>query len=172
MKGLVKGYGLEALVGLVVVAVAAWFIAFAWQRTGGGVSDAIEVKALFPSTSGVSVGTDVRVAGIKVGEVTGQRLDPESYQAELTLALNRKLPVPSDSSASIASEGLLGGSHIQLTPGGSPTPLKSGDMIFDTQGAIDMMSLIGSFINRPSENGEGGTDAGGMGGEGNTAAPQ
>lgn len=158
MSGFLRDNILEAVVGLLVVLLAIWFIAFAWQRTGGGMRDSFEVKALFPAANGVSVGTDVRVAGLKVGSVAAQRLDPENYQAEVTLALDRDVRIPSDSSAAITAEGLLGGTYIALLPGGSETPLKNGDMIFDTQGSVDMMSLIGSVINR-------------SGGESQAAAP-
>ena len=154
MKGLIRENGFEAVIGLLVVAVAAWFILFAWQRTGGGLDDTFKVKALFPIANGVAVGTDVRVAGLKVGSVAAQRLDPQSYQAEVTLALDDDLKIPSDSTAAITPEGLLGGTYIALLPGGSATPLKNGDVIVDTQGSIDMMGLIGSFINRSGE-GEG-----------------
>lgn len=154
MKGLIRENGFEAVIGLLVVAVAAWFILFAWQRTGGGLDDTFKVKALFPIANGVTVGTDVRVAGLKVGSVAAQRLDPQSYQAEVTLALDDDLKIPSDSTAAITPEGLLGGTYIALLPGGSATPLKNGDVIVDTQGSIDMMGLIGSLINRSGE-GEG-----------------
>lgn len=148
MRGLVRDNLFEALVGVLVVLLAVWFLFFAWDRTGGGLNRTIEVKALFPAANGVSVGSDVRVAGLKVGTVAGQRLDRESWQAELTLALDQKVQIPSDSSAAITSEGLLGGTYIALQPGGSETALKNGDTILDTQGSIDMMGLIGSFINK------------------------
>ena len=157
MRGLLRDNLLEAAVGLLVVLLAGWFILFAWNRTGGGARDSIQVKAMFPAANGVSVGTDVRVAGLKVGSVAAQRLDPASYQAEVTLALNRSVNIPSDSSAAITAEGLLGGTYIALQPGGAPTRLKDGDTILDTQGSVDMMSLIGGMINR-------------SGGEGNEAA--
>jgi phospholipid/cholesterol/gamma-HCH transport system substrate-binding protein len=154
MRTLLRDSIVEALVGLLVVLLAVWFVFFAWQRTGGGFSDSITVSALFPAANGVSVGTDVRIAGLKVGQVSGQRLDPQSYQAEVTLMLDKHVSVPSDSSAAIAAEGLLGGTYVNLIPGGSPTPLKNGDTIVDTQGSVDMTSLIGSFINK-SGSGEG-----------------
>ena len=141
----------EAAVGLLVVVLAIWFVAFAWGRTGGGTKvGATRIVALFPNASGVNVGTDVRVAGLKVGSVAGQKLDPQSYQVAVTLALDPSIKLPADSSAAITSEGLLGSTFIALTPGGSPTPLKNGDTISDTQGAMDLMALIGQFINRPS----------------------
>jgi len=118
------------------------------DRTGGGAgSDAIEVIAMFPNASGVNVGTDVRVAGLSIGEVTAVTLDPEGYQAEVRLAIDPEANLPNDSSAAITSEGLLGGSYVALLPGGSPDPLAQDDVILDTQGAVDMVGLVGSLIN-------------------------
>jgi phospholipid/cholesterol/gamma-HCH transport system substrate-binding protein len=148
MKSALRAHLLEAGIGLLVVLAALWFLLFAIGRTGGANGDTIRVKALFPAANGVSVGTDVRVAGLRVGTVAAQRLEPQSYQAEVTLALDRGVPIPSDSSAAITSESLLGGSYVALQPGGSQTPLKDGDTILETQGSVDMMSLVGSVINR------------------------
>ncbi|WP_156679699.1 outer membrane lipid asymmetry maintenance protein MlaD [Sphingomonas profundi] len=149
MKTLIRENGAEALIGLLVVLLAAWFVSFAWSRTGGGgPADAIRVKALFPNAAGVNIGTDVRVAGLKVGTVAAQTLDPASYQVDVTLAIDPKLKIPKDSTAAITSEGLLGSTFIALVPGGDTTPLKNGDTIIDTQGSIDMMSMIGQFINK------------------------
>ena len=87
---------------------------------------------------------------LKIGTVAEQRLDAQSYQVAVTLALDPAVALPADSSASITSEGLLGGTYIALTPGGAEARLKSGDTITDTQGAMDLMALIGQFINKPA----------------------
>ncbi len=146
----------DAVIGLLVVLVAAWFVVYAWHRTGGGAGGgAIHVTALFPNASGVSPGTDVRVAGLKVGSVSAQKLDPKSYQAEVTLALDPDVKVPADSSAAITSEGLLGSTYIALVPGGDTAVLKNGDTILDTQGAMDLMGLVGQFINKSGGSGAG-----------------
>ena len=130
MKNVFRENGAEALIGLLVVLLAAWFVLSAWQRTGGGLgSDMIRVTALFPNAVGVTPGTDVRVAGVKVGTVAGQKLDPQSFQVDVTLALDPKIKLPSDSSAAITSEGLLGGTFVALVPGGSSSPLKNGDAL-------------------------------------------
>ena len=151
MKTLFRENIAEALIGLLVVVLAVWFVLFAWGRTGGGEkAGAVRVTALFPNASGVSVGTDVRVAGLKIGSVSDQKLDPQSYQVAVTLALDPAVKLPADSSAAITSEGLLGGTYIALTPGGAEAKLKGGDTITDTQGAMDLMALIGQFINKPA----------------------
>lgn len=152
MRSLLRDNIGEALVGLFVVLFGAWFIWFAWSTTGGGAkAGAIHVTALFPNSTGINVGSEVRVAGIKVGTVSDQKLDPESFQVKATLALDPAVKLPADSSAAITSEGLLGATFISLVPGGDPAPLKDGDTIADTQGAMDLMSLVGQFINKSGD---------------------
>jgi phospholipid/cholesterol/gamma-HCH transport system substrate-binding protein len=157
MRSLLRENIGEAIVGLAVVVLAVWFVLFAWDRTGGGrKAGSIEVAAIFPNASGVNVGTDVRVAGLKVGSVSALSLDPESYQVKVAMAIDPTVKLPADSSASITSEGLLGSTFVAFTPGGSTATLKNGDTITDTQGSMDLMALIGQFINRPAS---GGSDA-------------
>lgn len=148
MAQLLKDHVAEALAGVAVVAVAAWFLVFALGRTGSSGSDSYLLSARFPNASGISVGSDVRVSGLKVGSVTAQKLDPASYQAVVTLSVDKAVKLPLDSSAAITSEGLLGGSFIALVPGGDTEQLAPGDEITDTQGSTDLMGLIGSVINR------------------------
>lgn len=150
MKAVVREHGVEALIGLLVVAVAVWFVVFAWNRTGGGAGTrgALTVNAQFQNASGIKIGTDVRVAGIKVGQVASMSLDAKTYMANVALALDPATKVPADSSLAVSSEGILGGSYLAIMPGGDPTPLKAGDTIFDTQGGLDLNSLIGQFINK------------------------
>lgn len=168
MSSAIKEHAAEALIGLLVVIIAVWFVFYAWGRTGGGNAvGGITVDAQFQNASGVKVGTDVRVAGLKIGSVTAQTLDPKTYMADVTLALDPATKIPSDSSAAITSEGILGGTYIALVPGGDPTPLKTGDVIVDTQGSLDLNSLIGQFINKSG----GSAASGGGAAAANSAAP-
>ena len=151
MKTLLRENIGEALIGLLVVVLAVWFVLFAWGRTGGGEkAGAVHVTALFANAGGVSVGTEVRVAGLKIGSVSAMKLDPQSYQVAVSLAIDPTVKLPSDSSAAVSSDGLLGANFVGMTPGGSTTPLKNGDTITDTQGSMDLMALIGQFINKPA----------------------
>ena len=143
----------------VVALVLAIMIVLAVGGQGGFAWERYELKTKFPSAKGLRDGAVVRVAGVDVGKVTGVALDPEAgYQAEVSMAIDRAANLPGDSSAAITSEGLLGRSYIALIPGGSGEPLADNDVILDTQGAIDMMALVGSLIND-----SGGDDAGGGG---------
>ena len=158
MRALLKDNVVEALIGLIVIAVAVGFVVFAYNRTSGS-SGGYALAARFPNVTGVSTGTDVRVSGMKVGVVTGQHLDAKTFQAVLDLSIDPKVKLPVDSSAAITSEGILGGSYISLSPGGDPQTLKPGDEISDTQGATDLMGLIGSYINRTGSAPEGAAGA-------------
>jgi phospholipid/cholesterol/gamma-HCH transport system substrate-binding protein len=162
MRALFKDNVVEALVGLLVVVVAVWFVGTAYARTSSAGSGYL-LTARFPNATGIAVGTDVRASGIKIGKVETQRLDPKTFQAVVQMRIADAIRFPTDSSAAITSEGILGGSYIALSPGGDPTMLKDGDEITDTQGAQDLMSLMGSFINRSGSSGSGGSSAGGGG---------
>ena len=152
MRALFKENIVEALVGLVVVLVAIGFVVFAYGRTqAGGSADGYVLKARFTNVSGVSPGTDVRMAGIRVGKVAAQSLDPVSFQAVLDLSIDKGLSLPVDSSAAITTEGLLGGTFIALTPGGETAMLKPGEEIVETSGATDLMALIGGFVNKSGD---------------------
>ena len=98
MKSLLRDNLIEAVVGLFVVLLAAWFIVFAWGRTGGGMRDSIRVTALFPAANGVSVGTDVRIAGLKVGSGAGQSPATSRLLTDRKLA-SRSGPLRSESSS-------------------------------------------------------------------------
>lgn len=136
----------ETLIGAVVVAVAALFLVFAYTSTGSGSVSGYNVKARFNRVDGVNVGTDVRMSGIKVGSVSNMGLDPQSFSAVLTISLQNSVKIPDDSSARITSEGLLGNQYISIEPGGSMDFLKAGGEIENTQGAVDLMGLLGKVV--------------------------
>ncbi|MFN4355670.1 outer membrane lipid asymmetry maintenance protein MlaD [Parvibaculum sp.] len=143
----------ETLIGTVVVAVAAVFLFYGYSSSGMRSSSGYQVKAAFSAVDGLANGADVRMSGIKIGTVVRQALDPDTYQAVVTLDIASNVKVPDDSSAKITSEGLLGGSYISVTPGGSDDMLTSGGEIMFTQGSVDLMSLIGQAVFSATDSG-------------------
>ncbi|TPE49230.1 outer membrane lipid asymmetry maintenance protein MlaD [Amaricoccus solimangrovi] len=136
----------EAVIGAVVLVAAAGFALYAGQTSGHGFGSAEKpLRADFRDANGISVGTDVRVAGIKVGSVTALVLDPKTYQAQATFTVPTDLDVPDDSDVKIASEGLLGGNYLDIQPGASETMLAAGDQVLNTQGSIDLLNLLMRF---------------------------
>jgi len=144
----------ETLIGAVVIAVAVLFLVFAYSSSGvGPISGGYEVTARFDRANGVNVGTDVRLSGIKVGTVDRLTLDPKSYNAVLTLALDKAVKLPDDSSVRITSDGLLGNQYLSIEPGASNQMIKSGGQIENTQGSIDLIGLLGKTVFSPSTSG-------------------
>jgi phospholipid/cholesterol/gamma-HCH transport system substrate-binding protein len=147
----------ETLLGAAVALVAIGFFAFAAAQAGQAVGGgAYEISARFDRVDGIAVGSDVRVSGVKVGVVRAVALDPETYRARLTLALNDDVHVLSDSTARIATDGLLGGAHVAIEPAGLD-PLPKGGEILNTQGSIDLLTLFASFAQGGADRREGET---------------
>lgn len=136
----------ETLIGTLVVAVAAVFLFYGYSASGMRSASGYQVNAAFSAVDGLANGADVRMSGIKIGTVVRQSLDPDTYQAVVTLDIASDVKLPDDSSAKITSEGLLGGSYISVTPGGSEDMLAGGGEIMFTQGSVDLMSLIGQAV--------------------------
>lgn len=142
----------ETMIGAVVVIVATVFLIFAYTSTNSGGITGYDVRARFASVDGISIGTDVRMHGIKIGTVSALALDPKSYMAIARLSIRNGIQLPDDSSIKITSSGILGNSYVALSPGGSDTMLKPGGEIHDTQGAVDIMGLVGRYINGGGNN--------------------
>jgi phospholipid/cholesterol/gamma-HCH transport system substrate-binding protein len=136
----------ETLIGAAVIAVAAFFFMFAYTSTGSAPVSGYDVMAKFNRADGVNIGTDVRLSGIKIGTVASMNLDPQTYSAVVTLALDNSVKLPDDSSARITSEGLLGNQYISIEPGGSMDYIKPGGEIENTQGSVDLMGLLGKAV--------------------------
>lgn len=138
---------IETLMGAVVIAVAVLFVVFAYNTADlGGGSNQYPLYAEFNRVGALKPGADVRMSGIKVGTVLKQELDQTSYLARVTFGIENGIELPADTSATVASEGLLGGNFLDLTPGGSEEMLKPGARVEYTQDAVDLIQLLGKFI--------------------------
>lgn len=132
----------ETLIGVVIIAIAAGFLAYAYAR---GDIDAgkggYHLTAKFGRVDGVSVGSDVRIAGVKIGSVVNQSLDPKTYLAKVDMVITAPVEIPADSVAKVTMDGLLGGAFVGIEPGAEEDYLKDGEEIVYTQGAVDLVSL-------------------------------
>lgn len=138
----------EVFVGAAVLAGAIGFLVYADRLTGfsSGASEPHEFSASFRSIEGVSVGTDVRMAGVKIGSVTGLDLNPNTFRAEATFNVDPKIALPLDTAVVVSSEGLLGGNFVEILPGGDLENLEPGSEIEDTQSSIGLVNLLMKFV--------------------------
>lgn len=107
-------------------------------------SDSYELKARFSSASGVNPGSRVDIAGVRVGTVKSIDLN-EDFYAIVTIELPNRIELDEETIASVKTSGLIGDRYIQLSPGGFGSALEPGDMIVDTESALDIESLISKF---------------------------
>ncbi len=142
----------EVVTGAAVLAVAVGFFLYAGQITGFSNRDGLaHYWASFRAVEGVSVGTDVRLAGVKVGSVTALELDPQTFRARTDFSVKSGIVLPEDTAVVIASEGLLGGTFVEILPGGSPFNLEPGAEIEDTQGSVSIINLLMKFVTGSGE---------------------
>jgi phospholipid/cholesterol/gamma-HCH transport system substrate-binding protein len=154
----------ETIIGAIVVLVAAAFIVFAYKSTSAGSLSGYGITADLPRVDGINVGTDVRLSGIKIGSVSDLSLKP-NYLVTVHMRIRQDVQIPTDSSLVVTSSGVLGSSYLSISPGGDDSMLKDGGQITHTQGSVDLMGLVGRFIN------SGGGGQGGQQGQKPAQAP-
>jgi phospholipid/cholesterol/gamma-HCH transport system substrate-binding protein len=150
---------LETLTGFIVLLIAGGFVAVAYKGASIETTDGYSLQAKFDRVDGLGVGGDVRISGIKVGNVAEQYIDPKTYSAIVKVQIRNDIKVPDDSTAEIVSDGLLGGKYFALVPGGSETNLKDGETIRFTQSSVSIEQLIGKFIFNGDDKKDKGADA-------------
>ena len=136
----------ELAAGSLVLLATAGFIAYAAGHTGRSEAGGTRLTAEFDNVGSIGPGADVKIAGVKVGSVIGSSIDPATFQAKLTFTLQANVKLPSDSSATISTGGLLGGAFLTLSPGGSDKTLTDGQAVGITQSATNLEDLLGKFI--------------------------
>lgn len=136
----------ELAAGSLVLLATAGFIAYAAGHTGRSDAGGTRLVAQFDNVGSIGPGADVKIAGVKVGSVTGSSIDPATFQAKLTFTVESDIKVPADSSATISTGGLLGGAFVTVSPGGSDKTLTDGQAVGITQSATNLEDLLGKFI--------------------------
>ena len=137
---------IETVLGGVVLLVAGLFLVFAYSNASLRTVSGYELTAKFDRVDGLNQGGDVKVSGIKVGTITSQNIDPQSYLAVVRFTVDPRIKLPVDSAAEVVSEGLLGSKYLSLVPGADSKTLQPGQEIRFTQSPINLESLIGQFM--------------------------
>jgi phospholipid/cholesterol/gamma-HCH transport system substrate-binding protein len=137
---------IEPILGALVLVAAIAFLVFAYNKAGQRSFSGYPLTARFSSIDGLETGGDVKIGGVKIGQITSISIDPESYLAMVKFSVAPEIKLPVDSVASITTEGLLGGKYIGLEPGISDNMLKPGAVITHTEASVSLENLIGKFM--------------------------
>jgi phospholipid/cholesterol/gamma-HCH transport system substrate-binding protein len=109
-------------------------------------SDHYTVFARFESVAGLTKGAQVEIAGIKVGSVESIELDQERQIAKVGLKIQNGVILTDDAIASVKTSGMIGDKYVKISPGGSDTELRPGEMITATESAVDLEELISKYV--------------------------
>ena len=140
----------ELAVGVFLLLAFATLLVLAFASTNGKLGfggNRYKLIAKFGNVAELRVHAPVKIAGVAVGEVSKVVLDPKTYNAVVTLALDPPYKdLPADTSAKILTAGLLGERYVGLDPGGDPETLPSGGELIYTQSAVVLEELISKYI--------------------------
>lgn len=137
--------GVFVLLGLLALGVLTFHVA--GSKTGWfNQQDTYTVYAEFSDIGGLKVQAPIKTAGVLVGRVKDIQLDPQNFQAKVTMELNRQYPFSSDASAQILTSGLLGEQYIGLNQGGSEQKLEEGSYIEITSSALVLENMINQVV--------------------------
>ena len=143
---MLKRSTLETLMGLVVLTGAVIFAMLVYQASNIKSANGYLIHAEFGTTGGLSVGDEVRLSGIKVGQIVGQSLDPVTYAARIDMRIEDAVKLPSDTSARITAASLLGGNFLELLPGADDGLMPEGTVIYDTRDPVSLSDLLGKIV--------------------------
>lgn len=140
----------EMLVGVFVLGGIAALMMLALQVSGlvefYKVTPEYKVTAAFGNIAGLKSRARVAISGVNVGKVESIHLDPNTYNAVVSMNIYDSVKLPTDTVASIFTSGLIGDNYISLSPGGSEEYLEEGDEIIETQNGLVLEELIGKFL--------------------------
>ncbi len=145
---------LEISVGAFVIAGILSLVVLAFNASGLNFArddQSYFLYARFENLSGLSERAKVSLSGVTIGRVVSIELDTEDYVAVVKMAVDKNVPLTTDTSASILTAGLLGEKYIGLSVGADEETLMNADEIADTQSSIVLEELIGQFLFSRSE---------------------
>lgn len=137
---------IETVMGAAVLLVAGMFVYFAYNTAQVKAVTGYDVSAVFYKLGGLSKGSDVRISGIKVGTVVETRLDAETYDAVIEMSITPEIRLPADSTAVIASEGMLGDKYVRIETGAAKETIPPGGRLANTRDYRSLEDQVGEII--------------------------
>lgn len=143
---------LELITGFIVIIAFIIAIILAIVGHGQKITGGYPLKASFSQIDGLEIGSEVKLAGVSIGQVIQETVDPGQFKAIVTFTVRPDIHLPVDTAAIITSDSLLGGKYIDLSPGGDEKNLQPGQFLTHTQGAISLQQLLSKFIFSVTDN--------------------
>ena len=147
-----RGY-FETFIGVFVIATAIFFCVFVAKITGKKMNtNTYDLYAKFENIEGLSIGSKVKIGGLDIGQISSLIID-EDYKVKLLLKINSDVKIPTDSTITVSTSGLIGGKYLKVQIGGNEEYFEHKDEFEFTQSTMDLEEMITKFIfNKTSKN--------------------
>jgi phospholipid/cholesterol/gamma-HCH transport system substrate-binding protein len=119
--------------------------------TSYSADQAMTVYASFDEIGDLKIRAPVKIAGVRIGEISAINLDAKNYKARVSMLIDKRRSIPIDSAASILSASLLGSNYISITPGFADETIKDNNEITETHPAVILENLIGQAMFKPKD---------------------
>ena len=142
-----KKINIEFILGLLILIISIICIFYYSSKINlFNKIETFQVNSSFFDIGNVSIGNDVKIKGVKVGEVSSISLDQESYMAIITSSIDESVKIPHNSTIKISNNGFIGSPYIEIQLGGSEVLLQTNDYTTDNIDAVSLEEIINNFI--------------------------
>jgi len=138
--------GAATLASAAIIAITAGFYTYAVTRQRDAGPARYPLKAVFLSSNGLSVGADVKLAGVKVGTVSAISLDSAAFVTRVLFNVDNSYPLPTDTSLGVGSSGFTSANALLVMPGHSNRMLAPGETIRDTHEMVSLEQTVSQYI--------------------------
>ena len=142
-----KKINIEFILGLLILIISLISIFYFTSKINlFNKIETLQVNSNFFDIGNTSIGNDVKIKGVKVGEVSNIQLDKENYMAIITSSVEKSIIIPNDSIFKISNNGFIGSTYIEIQLGNSDEPLKNNDYSVNNIDAVSLEEIINNFI--------------------------
>ena len=142
-----KKINLEFILGLLILIISIICIFYYSSKINlFNKIETFQINSSFFDIGNVNIGNDVKIKGVKVGEVSGISLDQENYMAIITSSVDENIKIPDNSTFKISNNGFIGSPYIEIQLGESEELLKNNDYTTDNIDAVSLEEIINNFI--------------------------
>ena len=142
-----KKINIEFTLGLLILIISiTCFIYYLNKINIFNKVDTLQINSSFFDIGNISIGNDVKINGVKVGEVTSISLDHKNYMGIITTSVEENIKIPNDSVFKISNNGFIGSPYIEIQLGNSGETLKNNDYTINNLDAVSLEEIINNFI--------------------------
>ena len=142
-----KKINIEFVLGLIILILSIISIFYYSSKINLlNKNETFKINSSYFDVGNMTIGNDVKINGVKVGEVLNIKLDQVSYMAIITSSIDKSINIPNDSVFKISNNGFIGSSYIEIQLGNSEELLKNNDYSANNIDAISLEEIINNFI--------------------------